>query len=71
MVCRIGKYVGHGIVTEPELRTLFRSAAEVNGAISKHGRSWADSTITSALRASRKDTLPPLARRFRNHGDAA
>ena len=71
MVCRIGKYVANGIVTEVELRAMFHEAAEANGAISKHGRGWANATITSALRASRSDALPPLARRFRSNGGGA
>ena len=71
MVCRIGKYVANGIVTEAELRAMSHEAAEANGGISKHGRGWANATITSALRSSRSDALPLLARRFRSKGGGA
>jgi hypothetical protein len=63
--CSVGKYVAHGIITEPEYESAFMVAAESNGALADNGRNWARKTLRSALMKSVNDPLPPLAAEFR------
>ena len=65
-VCLLAKYVVNGVLTADELRAAFLSAAELNGALARHGARWFEDTIGRGLELGRNDKLPPLARRFRS-----
>ena len=64
-VCRVGRYVSHGLLTEPAVVQAMTAAAIANGAVAAHGTRWCSDAIARGLKASLRDTLPPLARRFR------
>ena len=68
IACRVGKYVGHGHLSDAEFRAAFIEAARTNGALQKHGLHWAENAIRSAIDRARNDALPPLAREFRKIG---
>ena len=66
LACRVARYVVHDVISEGEFIAAFKGAASANGAMTKHGASWATQTLRSALTYSRGDKLPPLARAFRS-----
>lgn len=68
VACRLARYTGNGVLTEAEVLASLGAAAESNGALAKHGRTWLERTIRRALAIGRHDPLPPLARRFREGG---
>lgn len=65
VACRLVRYVVNGVLTENELRTDLRNAAAANGALGANGSAWFDGVIRRALAFGARDSLPPLARRFR------
>lgn len=71
LACRVARYVAHRVLTEEELSAALINAARINGALSKHGITWARGAIQRALIKGRHDPLPPLARAFRTDGEAA
>jgi hypothetical protein len=64
-VCKVARYVVHGVLTEAEFRSAWMDAARANGALAKHGPVWAVTTIRNAINKAQGDPLPPLARAFR------
>lgn len=62
---RLVRYVVNGVINEVELRSALREAAAANGALGTHGPAWLDGVIRRALAYGARDSLPPLARRFR------
>jgi hypothetical protein len=65
-ICRLGKYVHHGVLTEEEVRSALLGAAEINGLISDDGLKACNDTISSGLRKAEFDELPILENRGTN-----
>lgn len=65
VACRLVCYVVNGVLAEAEFRNDLREAAVANGAIGSNGSAWFDGVVRRALAYGARDTLPPLARRFR------
>jgi hypothetical protein len=58
-ICRLGKYVHHGVLTEEEVRSALLGAAKINGLI-RDGVKACNDTISSGLRKAEFDELPFL-----------
>lgn len=67
--CRVAKYIHQGHLTSQEFRAAFLDAARANGALAKHGQTWADTVLNSAIARAGNDAVPHLAREFRTNGD--
>lgn len=65
VTCKLARYVVNSVLSESELRSALREAAAANGALSAHGSHWFDGVIRRALACGSRDSLPPLARQFR------
>ena len=67
--CRVAKYIHQGHLTSQEFRAAFLDAARAHGALAKHGQTWADTVLNSAIARAGNDAVPHLAREFRTNGD--
>jgi hypothetical protein len=61
IVCRVGRWVHHGIIARDQLITDVFEACERNGLVHDDGRKAVLDTIASGLAKSASDTLPELA----------
>lgn len=64
-VCRVAKYSANGVLASGEIVEAFAAAAGVNGALDRYGSTWVRGTVGRALERGANDSLPPLAREFR------
>jgi hypothetical protein len=65
VTCKLARYVVNSVLSESELRSALCEAAAANGALSVHGSYWFDGVMRRALACGARDSLPPLARQFR------
>jgi hypothetical protein len=63
LVCRVGRWAHHGIITPDRLTADVLDACERNGLVRDDGRKAVLATIASGLARSAADTLPELGAR--------
>lgn len=63
IVCRVGRWVHHGIIARDQFIAEVFDACERNGLVSDDGRKGVLDTIASGLARSAADTLPELGAR--------
>jgi hypothetical protein len=63
LVCRVGRWAHHGVITRDQLITDVLDACERNGLVRDDGRKAVFDTIASALARSAADSLPQLGAR--------
>jgi hypothetical protein len=60
LVCRVGRWVHHGIIAQEQLVADMLDACECNGLVHDDGRNAVLNTIASGLARAAHDTLPAL-----------
>jgi len=63
LVCRLGRWVHHGILSQPDVATGVITACQSNGLMAESGRHAVVATIASGLLKSQHDALPDLGGR--------
>ncbi len=63
LVCRVGRWVHHGIIGRDRFIADVLDACERNGLVAKDGRKAVLATIASGLAKSAGDALPELGAR--------
>ena len=63
LVCRVGKWVHHGIITSDRLTADVMAACEANGLVREDGCKAVIATVASGLARSAADALPDLGGR--------